>query len=80
MILIKPAGFVGFLYHVFVGRESLDVRYYFLSKAWRDRRRLTSYHLYLSSKAFEENRREKSPAFIVGSAVSGAEIHFNIIL
>ena len=34
MILIKPASFVGFLYHVYVGRESLDVRYCFLSKAW----------------------------------------------
>ena len=48
MILIKPAGFVGFLYHIFVGRESLDVRYCFVSKAWRDRRRLTSCHLDLS--------------------------------
>ena len=59
MILIKPAGFVGFLNHAFVGLESLDVRYYFLSKAWRDRRRLTSniltFHL-----ASAENRREKS--------------------
>ena len=41
-LLIKPAGFVGFLYHVFVGLESLDVRYYFLSNAWRDMRRLAS--------------------------------------
>ena len=41
-----------FLYHVFVGRESLDVRYCFLSKAWRDRRRLTSYHLDLSVCCF----------------------------
>ena len=32
MILIKPAGFAGFLYHVFVVLESLGVRYYFLSK------------------------------------------------
>ena len=48
MILIKPAGFVGFLYHVFVGRESFDVRCCFLSKAWSDRRRLTLYHLGLS--------------------------------
>ena len=41
-----------FLYHVFVGRESLDVRYCFLSKAWGDRRRLTSYHLDLSVCCF----------------------------
>ena len=41
-----------FLYHVFVGHESLDVRYCFLSKTWRDRRRLTSYHLDLSVCCF----------------------------
>ena len=31
-----------------ISRESLDVRYCFLSKAWRDRRCLTSCHLDLS--------------------------------
>ena len=65
---------MGFLYHVFVGHESLDVRYCFLSKAWRDRRRLTLYHLDLSY-GFAENLDA-----LVESAASGAEIHFNIIL
>ena len=57
---------MGFLYHVFVGHESLNVRYCFLSKAWRDRGRLTLYDLDLHA--------------LVGSTASGAEIHFNIIL
>ena len=29
----QASRFCGFLYHVFVGLKSLDVRYYFLSKA-----------------------------------------------
>ena len=56
--------------------ESLDVRYCFLSKAWRDRRRLTLYHFDLSYGFCGKSPR----VILVGSAAFGAEIHFNIIL
>ena len=57
----------------------LFVCYYFLSKAWRDRRRLTLYYLDLSYGLLRKTGG-KSLHALVGSAASGAEIHFNIIL